>query len=167
MKQKIVIDTNIWVNSLVEAEYNIDCADALGCFFLDKDLVLALDCNSEIEREYRDNLRDSRFFELRMKQLERENRKYWCDSKLNKKHKDELLKLGFQEQEDHVFAGTAMNADKILITEDSDYGVHGEESYQKVYTYMKQIMGLSVLSSKQFVEMLQEENKKGEKYAGS
>ena len=64
----------------------------------------------------------------------------------------DLYELGFHEKEDHIFTGTAMNGDKILITEDSDYGVYGEKEYEKVYTYMKTQMGLQVLTSNTFLE---------------
>ena len=46
-----------------------------------------------------------------------------------------------------------MNADKILMTEDSDYGVHGETVAQKVFVYMRDQMGLSVVTSKGFLEI--------------
>lgn len=74
---------------------------------------------------------------------------------MTQKHEKELYQLGFQEKEDHIFVGAAMNADKILVTEDSDYGVHGEKDYQKVYTYMKDNMGLLVLESNQFYNQFQ------------
>ncbi len=151
MKQRIVIDTNIWIKAIIDSEYSVECDDALNHFFQNKDFILGLDYNGEIEREYRDNIRNNRRFELRMKQLERERRKCWVNSGLIQKQEKDLYKLGFQEKEDHIFVGTAMNADKILVTEDSDYGGHGEVEYQKVYTYMKDEMGLVVLTGHKFL----------------
>ena len=153
MQKTIVIDTNIWIKAMIDSEYNITCDDALSSFFLYIECILALDYKSEIEREYRDNIKNNRRFELRMKQLEREQRKCWVDSRLNKAQEAELYNLGFHEKEDHVFTGTAMNADKILMTEDSDYGVHGETVAQKVFVYMRDQMGLSVVTSKGFLEI--------------
>lgn len=88
-----------------------------------------------------------------MKQLERESRKCWVDSDLSQKQEKELKKYGFHEKEDHIFVGTAMHSDRIIVTEDSDYGVHGELESKKAYTYMKEQMRLSVLTSKQFLEI--------------
>ncbi len=152
MPKRIVIDTNIWVKAMIDKEYHIDCDDALNAFFQNKNFMLLLDYNGDIEREYRDNIQDNRRFELRIKQLEREQRKCWVDSRLIRKQEMDLYELGFHEKEDHIFTGTAMNGDKILITEDSDYGVYGEKEYEKVYTYMKTQMGLQVLTSNTFLE---------------
>lgn len=154
MQKRIVIDTNIWVKAVVDNEYEVDCDDALSYFFQNRDFMLTLDHNGEIEREYRDNIRNNRRFEVRMKQLERERRKCWVDSELTKKQEMGLKKCGFHEKEDHIFVGTAMHADRIIVTEDSDYGVHGELEYKKAYTYMKEQMGLSVLASSQFLDII-------------
>ena len=45
------------------------------------------------------------------------------------------------------------HSDRIIVTEGSDYGVHGELESKKAYTYMKGQMRLSVLTSKQFLEI--------------
>lgn len=160
MQKRIVIDTNIWVKAIVDEFYDVDCDDALNYFFQNGDFVLALDQNGEIEREYRDNIHGNRRFELRMKQLERENRKHWSNSALNKNEEKHLKQLGFHEKEDHVFVGTAMHTDKIIVTEDSDYGVHGEEEAKKVNIYMKDHMKLSVHTSRQFLDIWMEKFKK-------
>ena len=154
MQQNIVIDTNIWIKAIVDSEYDLACDDALSAFFQCNSLYLALDYNNEIEREYRDNIKNSRKFELRMKQLSREQRKVWGDSKLSPKDKNTLQKLGFHEEEDHVFVGTAVHADKVIITEDSDYGVHGESDKQPDYEYMKNDMELSVLTAAGFLDKM-------------
>lgn len=119
MQTKIVIDTNIWVKAILNEEYTIECDDALSCFLQNEDMILALDYQREIEREYRDNITGNRRFELNMKRLDREQRKCWVNSKLIEKQETDLYNLKFQEKEDHVFVGTAMNADRVLVTEDS------------------------------------------------
>ena len=154
MQQNIVIDTNIRIKAIVDSEYDLACDDALSAFFQCNSLYLALDYNNEIEREYRDNIKNSRKFELRMKQLSREQRKVWGDSKLSPKDNNTLQKLGFHEEEDHVFVGTAVHADKVIITEDSGYGVHGESDKQPVYEYMKNDMELSVLTAAGFLDKM-------------
>ncbi|MCD8338310.1 MAG: PIN domain-containing protein [Lachnospiraceae bacterium] len=147
---RLVIDTNIWIKALVSKEYEIDCAEALYCFLHDKDMELALDCKGEIMAEYRDNLQKERSFQKCMIKLENEKRKCLVSSNLNKAHKNALISRGFHEPEDHVFVGTAMNADKLIVTEDSDYGVHQEAEKQAVFTYMKEKMGMQVMSAEQF-----------------
>ncbi len=153
MQQRIVLDTNIWVKAIIDEEYDLFCDDALNSFFQNREYRLALDYQGEIEREYRDNIRGNRRFEIRMKQLERENRKCWADSTLDRKQEMDLIKYGFHEKEDHIFVGTAMHSDKIIVTEDSDYGVHGELQAQQVSIYMKEQMGLSVLTGRQFAAL--------------
>ena len=45
-----------------------------------------------------------------------------------------------------------MNADKRIITDDSDYGVNGEVEKQAVFEYMREQMGLQVFSSKRYID---------------
>ncbi|MCD7813321.1 MAG: PIN domain-containing protein [Lachnospiraceae bacterium] len=149
---RLVIDTNIWIKALVSEEYEIDCAEALYCFLHDKEMELALDFNGDILTEYQDNLQEERSFQKCMMKLKNEKRTHWVSSNLNKVHKNALISRGFHEPEDHVFVGTAMNADKIIVTEDSDYGVHQEAEKQEVFTYMKEKMGMRVMSAEQFSE---------------
>ncbi len=158
MFRNIVIDTNIWVNACVDKYYDIDCDDALAMFLHNQQLKLALDYQGEIEREYRDEIRDNRRFELRMKELARQNRKCWVDSKIVPKVKQELCQLGFHEEEDQVFVGTAMHSDKIVVTVDSDYGAKGEPEKQRIFAYMRDYMGLTVLSAEKFVAYMEEDN---------
>ena len=87
-------------------------------------------------------------------------RKHWSDSALNKNEEKHLKQLGFHENEDHVFVGTAIHTDKIIVTEDSDYGVHGEEEAKKVNIYMRDHMKLSVHTSRQFLDIWMEKFKK-------
>ena len=93
-----------------------------------------------------------RSFELFWKQLSQNGRISWVSSKLDHKHKQALLKRGFHEPEDHIFVGTAMNADHRIITDDSDYGANGEVEKQAVFEYMQEQMGLQVFSSQRYID---------------
>lgn len=152
---RVVIDTNIWVKALAnDKDYNLDCDRALLGFLNKSDLQLALDTEWEIEKEYIDNLQENRRYQCIMRQLEVEQRKTWDSSHLAKKHLDKLDELQFHEPEDRVFVGVAYNTDKQIITEDSDYGVHGEEEKKAVYDYMKEKMSLNVYSAEQALETI-------------
>lgn len=146
----IVIDTNIWVRTMVNEEFDVECDEALHQFLLTKRMRLVLDYEGEIMQEYNDNVREERRFQIWMKRLDAEQRKCWVSSRLSERYGKALRDLGFHEAEDHVFVGAAMNADKFIISEDSDYGVHGETDKQKVIAYMKEQMGLQVVSAAQF-----------------
>ncbi len=149
MVKQIVIDTNIWVKSICDKEFDYDCDMALHKFMADEEQVLVLDENGVIDREYRDNVKGKRF-EIMMRELERKQKKTFVSGKIDNKHKKRLLEIGFHEEEDHVFVGVAMNSGKMIVTEDSDYGAKGEEGKQAVFTYMKDEMGLHVLSAKEY-----------------
>ena len=145
MRKNVVIDTNIWIGAVVDDDdYNVDCEDVVVEFMNHSEYCLAVDVEGIIEQEYRDNLANNRRFQTRMKQLDREKRKCYVSGKVLQKHKKELKERGFHEEEDHVFVGTSMNTDHIIITEDSDYGVHGEKDKVEVYRYMRDKMTLRV-----------------------
>ena len=60
--------------------------------------------------------------------------------------------MSFHEPEDHVFVGVALSTDKTIVTDDSDYGVHGETDKQQVYEYMRDELQLTVFNSEQAKE---------------
>lgn len=148
----MVIDTNIWIRRFEDAEYQVNCDLALSKFVSKPEELLYMDYEEEMMREYRDNLKGNRPFELFWKQLSQDGRISWVSSKLDHKHKQALLERGFHEPEDHIFVGTAMNADKRIITDDSDYGVNGEVEKQAVFEYMQEQMGLQVFSSQRYID---------------
>lgn len=148
----MVIDTNIWIRRFEDAEYQVNCDLALSKFVSKPEELLYMDYEEVMLREYRDNLKGNRSFELFWKQLSQNGRISWVSSKLDHKHKQALLKRGFHEPEDHIFVGTAMNADHRIITDDSDYGANGEVEKQAVFEYMQEQMGLQVFSSQRYID---------------
>lgn len=146
----IVIDTNIWIRAMVDKEFTIECGDVINKFVANKEYILALDIENKMEREYRDEIRDNRRFELEWKRLSERNRLYWCSSNLPNNVEKQFDKLGFHEPEDRIFVGTALHSGKIIITDDSDYGANGEEEYQAVFEYMRDKLDLKVYSSEKF-----------------
>ncbi|MCD8059438.1 MAG: PIN domain-containing protein [Bacteroides fragilis] len=153
---KIVIDTNIWLKAMDTDFYNGNCDFALHKIIKNPQWHIALDDRKCIKNEYDKNiykyLTEPRRYEHYWKKLYGEQRVYYTFSKLDKRHKEQLKRRGFHEPEDQIFVGTAMNADKVIVTEDSDYGVHGEPEKQAVATYMQGEMRLQVYSAEEFLK---------------
>lgn len=148
----IVIDTNIWIGAMANDEYfDINASDAFYKFIGNNSLCLGLDYDGKILEEYRDNLRHNRKFQLELQRLMQRNRCIYFSSKLSSDIRKSLLIRGFHEQEDHIFVGVALNGDKVIVSNDSDYGANGEVDKSAVYEYMKSL-GLSVYSAQRFIE---------------
>lgn len=151
---QLVIDTNIWVRALIEEEYDEWCDYTLISFMQQEEHQLVLDDKREMQGEYEDNVKSSRKYQRLMLQLGKQHRLLYTSSHLPKKHIKKLDELKFHEAEDRIFVGAAYNTDHKIITEDSDYGVHGEEEKKGVYEYMKQEMNLQVLTAEQAMETI-------------
>ena len=149
---KIVVDTNIFIKACNTYDYELSCdAFVMGLYNKDEHHIV-LDYEDNIRKEYWDNLCDNERFIHLYKAFENEGRVDFVSCKLVNKHRNELKSLKFHEEEDLVFVGVAMNADKTIITEDSDYGkgFAGEANTsdkQAVLEYMKYQMGLNVYDS--------------------
>ena len=158
MKNKIVIDTNIWVKAL--KEQNWSCRSAIFGFIGCSELILVLDNGNQILAEYYRNVPGRRFQQIYL-ELHRKSRISYHPSTLPEVIHDELVKRGFHEPEDLIFVGTAMHADRVIVTEDSDYGHNPEKIDRKkksVAQYMEEHLGLNVLDSNDFYreyEMMQ------------
>lgn len=150
---RLTIDTNIFKKAFDEAEYSTNCDTfVIGTFFGNPDHSLTLDFEDSIRKEYWNNLISSQRFTKIYAALELQGRIEFVSGKLDRKYKEKLVSLGFHEPEDHAFVGTAMNADKILITEDSDYGKGSNArartpEKQTVLKYMVNNMDMQVLDS--------------------
>ena len=91
-----------------------------------------------------------RDFEIFWQHMYDSNKVKMVDLRCNEKIKTDLRELGFIGKEDYVFVETAIAADRYLITEDSDYGVHCENEYQGVYDYLTMVLRLFIYSTKNF-----------------
>lgn len=65
-------------------------------------------------------------------------------------HDEKLVSLVFHEPQDHVFVNTALAVDKVIITEDGDYGVHGEAEKKEVYTYLSEELNVRLFPARDF-----------------
>ena len=141
----------MWVYALDDSEYDIDSACVLTEVVKRDDIKIALDCEHKILTEYENRLKSvRRHYQAYYKRFQTNNKFVYYSSKLAQKHLGELEKRGFHEKEDQVFVGVAMNADKIIVSNDGDYGIEIDENKkdalqkQKVYEYMTQEMGLKL-----------------------
>lgn len=147
----IVLDTNILVGAINnDANYRLDASQAYSKFLLDANMKLAFDIKGEIKQEYDDNLRNIRKYQLEYQHLCQQQRIVYYSSNIPVRVKQHLLSIGFHEEEDHVFFGVAYNSDKIIVTNDSDYGVTNDEDKIVVAEYMQET-GLKVFSAQTFV----------------
>lgn len=149
---RLVIDTNIWVYALSNIpEWRYDCESFLFSF-MDSGHCLAVDYNRKILKEYDDNLRQNEKYRVFYSMLEKRGRIEFVDSSIPGKHLRKLDELNFHEPEDRVFTGVAYNADKCIVTEESDYGKGPtkeakSQEKQAVLHYMENDMGIHIYDS--------------------
>lgn len=148
-----VIDTNIFLHARdMDEKYGMSSLLFLTNFLQCAD-NMALDYKDAIMREYRDNrIEENAFLQMFFLELHRQKRFTFGDSTISKKQKEKLIQLTFHEPEDHIFVGVALSTDKRIVTDDSDYGTHGEVEKQQVYEYMRDELQLTVLNSEQAKE---------------
>ena len=156
---RIVLDTNIIDFAFLpeKSEVKEACQQVVfsiryehSGFKLAVDNGTEQDPNSFILREYRHNLGGTRDFEKYIMELFRKRRIEFVVLRQDIKLEERLYELKFHEQEDHVFVVTALAADRIIVTEDSDYGVHGERDYEKVYHYLTEELKLNLFTAEGF-----------------
>jgi predicted nucleic acid-binding protein len=149
---RITIDSNIWIKAFSENDdWSFDCESFLFTF-IDSSHSLAVDYERKVLREYDDNLKHNERYRAFYRKLESRQRIAFVDSSLISKHKNCLLTLGFHEPEDHIFVGVTYNADKCIVTEDSDYakGPHPKTKApekQAILKYLITEMELKVFDS--------------------
>ena len=117
---------------------------------------IAVDNNGIILREYRDNFprgcAEKRNFELRIINLYGSQKVLHVDSELTDTIKRDLKQAKFHEEEDWTFVGTALNASKIIVSEDSDYGIKGEKGHERAYQYLTEELNINLFSAKSYLD---------------
>lgn len=162
----VVLDTNVWVNAFSEygnKKYMNDSFMIISDFMQIEDYMLAVDNRGFVLSEYDRELDKNRFYQLFINQLRNGCRIYYVDGTLNSSVRDKLMKLGFHEESDQIFTAVALNTDKYIISDDSDYGTHdydGEDKL-KVHEYMCNELKMRVESSEDGLKSLQERLSKG------
>lgn len=155
---KIAIDTNIMINAFQNND--IDALTFLLNFLSNLDHQLAVDYEGIIIKEYSSNLANNELYnKFYVRLTGNSDRLFFISCKYDNKHKNGLLLLGFNGKEDHAFTGVAYNCDKIIVTEDSDFGKGpnpkaNESDKQAVLMYMTNLMGLMIYDSKEAKEAI-------------
>lgn len=143
----IVLDTNVLIKGFLEG--NADCNSIIYSFYTNKLNILVFDItNTQIIKEYRSNLSDSELYQKWYAALAQGNKFFYTNGTLSIKIKSDLLKLGFHEASDHCFVASAYETDKVLISEDSDYGKGKEEKAKdkiEVLRYMTEQIGMRIM----------------------
>ena len=156
----IVLDTNVLKNSFDYQECN--CSTIIpACFILFKNLKICLDYEDYIYNEYKKNVKNKELMEKFLKKLMAESRVIYQSSDLDNKIREELNKKNFHEVNDQVFVAVALNNDKIIVTEDSDYGKGKQEKAltkekQEVLSYMTNILKMTILNYEEGVNYIKE-----------
>ncbi|OHD14521.1 MAG: hypothetical protein A2Y41_12725 [Spirochaetes bacterium GWB1_36_13] len=141
-----VLDTNVIVNSI---NNNLDCHSIMILFYVNRELKIGIDYNGKILKEYHDNCSRDEFFRKWYQELQNKGQIEYRDGKLDSAIKISLKNLGFHEEEDTFFVAVALNSDKNLITEDSDYGKGNSEKAeknQKILEFMKKNLNLNIMN---------------------
>lgn len=61
--------------------------------------------------------------------------------------------LRFHKAQDHVFDNSSLAADRVIITEDGDYGGHGESEKADGYTYITKELGVQLFRASDFCKV--------------
>ncbi|OQX14810.1 MAG: hypothetical protein BWK80_41500 [Desulfobacteraceae bacterium IS3] len=147
---RFVLDTNILIKAF--NNQSPDCIALVWRFYGDSNLGIVFDSGERmIEKEYRQNLQHNEMYQKWLVSMSGCQISY-MSGKLNAKIKSKLEKLGFHESSDQVFVAVALNSDKNLVSEDSDYGKGNEAranspEKQEVLKYMTESLGLNVMDS--------------------
>jgi predicted nucleic acid-binding protein len=154
---KIVIDTNILVNAFVENEpiHTLVVHGLLLTPFLTNQLCL--DVENVIKDEYENNVGTLNSFRKWYLRVREEKKVYFVSHKLNRKDKDCLSGYGCHEATDHAFVGVAFNSDKILISEDSDFGKGPKGNthpHIEALAYLQSDMQMHIFDAKEAIDAL-------------
>ena len=156
---RIVVDACIWNHWHDPSEDDLYSFEVINRFAentndevlcLDSDNVIADECArntaGDFYRIYRDCFDRVHFFASELPEG------------IEHKLKDEL---GFHEPTDLCYVGVALQADKMIITFDGDYGVFGDDHYRsaedarlkhRVAEYMANILSLKVYLPRTYIE---------------
>ena len=158
---RIVVDTNIVVDAFKEyddLELRERCGKVIKSFVDKSNLMIAFDRPKSFDEhgfivyEYMKNLGSVRDFQIFYGRL------FWRDKVTYVEPADiteiaeKLDEIDFHESEDRKFLATALAADKIIVTEDSDYGIPDDPEYSKRYKFFTEEQGMEIDNSERFID---------------
>jgi hypothetical protein len=148
---RFVLDTNILIKAF--NNQSPDCIALVWRFYGDNKLGIVFDSGERIvETEYRKNLQHNEMYQKWFVAMSEGCQISYMSGKLNAKIKNKLKKLGFHEVTDQTFVAVALNSDKNIVSEDSDYGKGNEvranyPEKQNILKYMTENLRLNVMDS--------------------
>ncbi|OOZ99817.1 hypothetical protein BHL51_12875 [Bacillus cereus] len=154
-KKQLVLDTNILIKAFIDFDV---IANGLAYNMPNNEkFELAIDYDSKIIDEFNDNLKNSPPYQKWIQSMYANNQVVYKNGKLDRKIKEKLNSLGFHEPEDQIFVAVALQSQKTIVTEDSDYG-KGDmpKAIEKkpVLDYMNTQLGMTVLDSEEGLEFV-------------
>jgi len=151
--KKLAIDTNVIVKAFKDRQpEHCELVYSVPRYF-----HLVLDYNQKIQKEYRNNVGLAQGFQKWWKHLQRKKAFAWAEGNLDNKHRCRLSSLGCHEDLDHTVLAVAYNTDKLLVSEDSDFGKGpkgSEPPHCDALAYIRDKMGVCVLDAHEAVELL-------------
>lgn len=152
-----VLDTNILVKGFIDCEP--DCLATLYTYYNNDGLKIVIDCadsngDQVVLSEYRKNLSEDIAFKKWFVAITCNCQIEYFSGKLERRIKDKLDDLGFHEETDQKFVALALEADKYIVTQDSDYGKGNnpkaqESEKQAVLKYLTEELNLKVRDAKE------------------
>lgn len=116
---RIVIDTNVLCKAALE--FSPDHI-AIMVFMNKLGYYLVLDHKQQLLKEYLTKVRNSQLFQKWYQEMLKRNQVHWANGQITRRIAEELKKRDLHEPEDHIVVALAINTDKYIITEDSDFG---------------------------------------------
>lgn len=158
---RVVVDTCIFNFAFLDQGYEElqdQCFKTIDLIKNDDNLSFAVNTpNDELDNycmdvEYRNKLGGIRDFEVFWTHMYENDKVKRVDISYDETIKKDLYLRGFIGKEDYIFVETALASDRCLVTEDSDYGVHGEEDKKNAYEYITNSLKIILFYSKLFNE---------------
>lgn len=147
---RLTVDTNILINAF--EKYEPDHMSVVYGFGAPNGPHLNYDMQGVIVGEYENNVGSTIGFRKWYQRLHKLQAINYCDGKLSNRHREKLSLLGCHEPSDHTFVAVAYHSDKILISEDSDFGKGPKGNilpHCKALVYLNEKMGISVYDAKE------------------
>jgi AAA+ ATPase superfamily predicted ATPase len=149
----VVLDTNILCKA---AEHELDYLEVMIQIRRHQH-SLTLDHANLLYNEYNRYVKDDPFFQKWYQEILREQRIYYCSHNIPGRAKRKLIEMGFHGEIDLVVVGLAINSDKYIIVEDSDFGKGHEQraaENRHILEYFNINLGLLVHNANEAVTHL-------------
>ena len=150
----VVLDTNIIVKAAVDQEVDhVTVLDRL----LKRQHKLVLDHKGHVLGEYCRTAGKAKYYQKWYSKMVSGGQIEWRDGSLSTNVKRRLLEKGLHEPVDQVLVALALNSDRYLVTEDSDFGNGSSiraQSHYEVYCYLCDCMDVVIHDAEQASEHL-------------